>query len=93
MAPIRWGGPSATRIRTAAKRALSGPLVPRLQLSDRQEALASVFSPRARDVWHGVLTWLPTAGDGEDQGYVLEIDLLARTDPTVHLIPNLIDHD
>ena len=54
MSPIRWGGPSATRIQTAAKRAFSGPLVPRLQLSERQDALASVFSAES-DVTSG--TW------------------------------------
>src|SRR5262249_55496970 len=41
---IRCGGPSATRTRTAAKRALSFPFVPVRQLMVRHLALASISS-------------------------------------------------
>src|SRR5262245_46136877 len=41
---IRCGGPSATRTRAAAKRALSFPFVPVRQLMVRHLALASISS-------------------------------------------------
>jgi len=44
MSPILCGGPSATVIGTAAKRAFSGPLVPCRQLRVRRDAVASVRS-------------------------------------------------
>ena len=40
----RCGGPSATRTRTAAKRAFNAPLVPCRQLTDRHLAAASISS-------------------------------------------------
>src|SRR5271166_5888949 len=44
LSPIRCGGPSATRTRTAAKRAFRGPFVPLRQASVRHFAWVSVSS-------------------------------------------------
>src|SRR5215831_19832147 len=76
---IRCGGPSATRTRAAAKRALSFPFVPVRQLMVRHLASAS---PRARlrpvaleDVQHARGEVRPTDGEGV-LGWFSEADRL-----------------
>ncbi len=79
MSPILWGGPSATLIRTAAKRAFSGPLVPRRQLSVRQGAVASVFSA---DTDFASGTWFLRGRPRPATGKMRATDLLAP--PNAH---------
>ena len=80
---MRWGGPSATRTRSAAERAVRPPLVPRGQLIRRQAAPANIASAgRERRSGTCRLRGRPRpAGNGGNQRDIRRVDLLVARDP------------
>src|SRR5262249_24872474 len=73
---IRCGGPSATRTRTAAKRALSFPFVPVRQVMFRHLASASISSAAHReDVRNVPLTGTAASGNRPDHLHIGRIYL------------------
>ena len=77
LSPIRCGGPSATRTRTAAKRAFRGPLVPLRQASVRHFAWVSMSSARnGEDIGHMAFARAAARGHGKDEFDVARVDLL-----------------
>src|SRR6478735_3886050 len=75
---IRWGGPSAIRTRTAAKRAFNRPLVPFRQLTFCHLALASMSS--AAVIGNVPLAGTTSTGDRPDQFNPDRINLLVTRD-------------